>query len=835
MNKLLALLTLIVIAWNIFLNYQSKQKNKYHHTIKKTTEQNNLPPVPAPTTVSEETKSDSRVLGTESDKNNNLPLNLSQNLPLTTTNTTTTQEKPTSITIVNGVTSLQNQTGNLSLVAGSGIGIDGLTIVNTDKGSTQYMFKSILVPDNSSITADANNDSLTINASNGIKIVTDSVTKKITIAQTNSFLLQPNGLTYAKNNTSVETLTTGVSGQILKSNGAAAPPSWIDLPTVNTPSTGVFSTLAVSGSIAFTSLPTGILRINASGVVSSSSVNLQTDVNSILPISSGGTGLQQLTAGDLLYYTAGSSLTPLGIGATSTVLVSSGSKPVWSSSLSLPGSLSVQGVSTFKGNVGIGTTALSQFHVYMGSARALIQTQSNGALSPLNLWNSDTGPIAGAGMLFTAGSSPTAGFIGGMLSQRIDAALNSRTVLRVLSNGGLSAGDATAPFYLEGSTTGPKIIANAKLGIGTTNPAEKIHVANGSIRIDGGALCVGGTSAGCQGMAPGRIYASNTTVQAADLAENYISSQKLEPGDVIMPEGSDTLQAVIKTTKKNEPAVLGVVSTKPGVTLNSDAEVDQKHPYIVAIALSGRVPVKVSLENGDITIGDSLTTSSKAGIAMKANGSSASVIGKSLENYSSKNPDEIKLIMVYVNLSWKSNEIAEIITPTPTILVTKPTENTEYKNISVSDKTTVNILDINGTLSLGSLQLNKQDNSANIFSTDGPLQIQSNALNAVHFFGDKIILDTNGKIYTKNTVTVKKLDIDDQESSSSAIGTAEIPDGQREVTVKTDVVTAKSKIFVTPNTPVLIGVTQKKPGESFTIQLDKEASGSAKIDWWVIN
>ncbi len=53
-----------------------------------------------------------------------------------------------------------------------------------------------------------------------------------------------------------------------------------------------------------------------------------------------------------------------------------------------------------------------------------------------------------------------------------------------------------------------------------------------------------------------------------------------------------------------------------------------------AIALAGRVPVKVSLENGPIQVGDLLTTSNVAGHAMKyvpgTPGAEGTVIGKAL-------------------------------------------------------------------------------------------------------------------------------------------------------------------------------------------------------------
>ena len=57
---------------------------------------------------------------------------------------------------------------------------------------------------------------------------------------------------------------------------------------------------------------------------------------------------------------------------------------------------------------------------------------------------------------------------------------------------------------------------------------------------------------------------------------------------------------------------MGIVSTKPGWLIG-----DQKDGS-VQMALAGRVPTKVSLKNGNIKLGDAITTSDIAGVGMKA-------------------------------------------------------------------------------------------------------------------------------------------------------------------------------------------------------------------------
>jgi hypothetical protein len=67
---------------------------------------------------------------------------------------------------------------------GTGDGTDGnpyqLKIDNTDKGSSQNIFKNILVSGQSNIVADSNNDSLTVASGTGITITTNATTDTIT-------------------------------------------------------------------------------------------------------------------------------------------------------------------------------------------------------------------------------------------------------------------------------------------------------------------------------------------------------------------------------------------------------------------------------------------------------------------------------------------------------------------------------------------------------------------------------------------------------------------------------------------------------------------------------
>ena len=80
---------------------------------------------------------------------------------------------------------------------------------------------------------------------------------------------------------------------------------------------------------------------------------------------------------------------------------------------------------------------------------------------------------------------------------------------------------------------------------------------------------------------------------------------------------------------------MGVVSTKPGFVAGGGS-VEKDHSNDVILALVGRVPVKISDENGLVLPGDRLTSSSIPGVAMKAGDNAAAggmTIGMALESF----------------------------------------------------------------------------------------------------------------------------------------------------------------------------------------------------------
>ncbi len=138
----------------------------------------------------------------------------------------------------------------------------------------------------------------------------------------------------------------------------------------------------------------------------------------------------------------------------------------------------------------------------------------------------------------------------------------------------------------------------------------------------------------------------------ADLAETYYTTDdSMTPGDVVSIDPM-IFAGVKKAVKPYDNQVLGIISSAPGLLLGDGAGPARGVP----LALSGRVPVKVSTQNGVIEIGDYLTSSSIPGVAMKAT-KAGLVIGQALTPFygnplADSSQESIGTIITFVNTGY---------------------------------------------------------------------------------------------------------------------------------------------------------------------------------------
>jgi hypothetical protein len=260
------------------------------------------------------------------------------------------------------------------------------------------------------------------------------------------------------------------------------------------------------------------------------------------------------------------------------------------------------------GNVGIGTGSPTFLLDVSGSAGSPFRVRDNAGREYFST-STRTGPW---------GTAPVASLAGGrLIVENNGPDGDNHTILRRMVNsmifypsdhpdlpGGLlvrQKGGAIA-MWVDQNT-------NGNVGIGTTTPTAKLHVA-GNITVDG-----------------------NINAKYQDVAEWVPSTQKLAAGTVVILDPERTNQ-VLASTSSYDTAVAGVISAQPGLSLGEKGEGK------VLVATTGRVKVKVDASKAPVKIGDLLVTSDVAGVAMKSkpmtmNGrkfhSPGTIIGKALE------------------------------------------------------------------------------------------------------------------------------------------------------------------------------------------------------------
>ena len=160
-------------------------------------------------------------------------------------------------------------------------------------------------------------------------------------------------------------------------------------------------------------------------------------------------------------------------------------------------------------------------------------------------------------------------------------------------------GHSTAEYGVRAESRGKAALLALAFGTSTTNYGiEARSSSSHGVYADGATYGF---------YTPDKIFAG---AGYSDIAEHMPAADDITAGDVVVID-PDRDERVIKSYKANDPTVAGVISTAPAMLIG---QADSPSP----LALAGRVPVKVSAENGAIQRGDLLTTAATPGHAMKA-------------------------------------------------------------------------------------------------------------------------------------------------------------------------------------------------------------------------
>ncbi|MEZ4195133.1 MAG: hypothetical protein R3B53_01915 [Candidatus Paceibacterota bacterium] len=279
-------------------------------------------------------------------------------------------------------------------------------------------------------------------------------------------------------------------------------------------------------------------------------------------------------------------------------------------------------VQTERGNNTLGeNTAISGFARTFG-VRGVTEGDAGGTFEPAGVYGESRGSTQGNAIRGYSSTITTSS----LLKLFQDTSTFTGTgLLMNFGNAGGSFSSTTASRFIDLKNAGTSIYTVGAYGMltignGTTNNAG-LQIGYGGICVDNDGSCTASTT--------GRITSVSSATGNSDLAEMYFSNEDLVPGEIVYLKSG---LSVGRANASSSDKVLGVVSTLPGLLMGQDDvslnSGEEGHP----IALKGRVPVRLSNENGDIKAGDELMLSSIPGVAMKAS-STGIVVGRALEDF----------------------------------------------------------------------------------------------------------------------------------------------------------------------------------------------------------
>ena len=141
------------------------------------------------------------------------------------------------------------------------------------------------------------------------------------------------------------------------------------------------------------------------------------------------------------------------------------------------------------------------------------------------------------------------------------------------------------------------------------------------------------------------FFNGGTQTGGADIAELVdFKGRAPQPGDVVEIDPEHAMHYRLSSGSEST-MVAGVITTKPGVLMNAGIDDASGLP---ALALAGRVPVKVTLEGGAIRPGDLLVSASLEGHAKRASGAvlPGTVIGKALQSHAEGSTGLVEMLVM---------------------------------------------------------------------------------------------------------------------------------------------------------------------------------------------
>ena len=423
-------------------------------------------------------------------------------------------------------------------------------------------------------------------------------------------------------------------------------------------------------------------------------------------------------------------------------------------------------------------------------------TNWNGVSIALPKLNSLTGTINATGVSVTIPDDAIAQFSGTATMYGINVQTTGSTgapggTVYGVNIANTTAGGATQTALNIGTGWDKAIDANGFVEVDLSNSTSSTEAVCGTVGSENSANSILDDCTTSVNPDYAEMYAvevGTTYGHIVAAGSEYITTEASE----LLPE-SYRLVKLVKSTKTDNKLV-GIVSNNYSDFTSTGYNIKQEDNPM-PVALVGRVPTFVSLENGPIEVGDPITASSIPGVGMKAT-ESGPVVGTALaamddtQCQADGNGACTQQLQVFVNVGW-------YVAPLETVS--------------------------------GQLETN--------------LDVQTLTAGTIHtqvlFVGDKkISLTKNGKLKIDADVEINgelfanKLNVSDEAAGSSTLAV-----GKTKIFVETSLLTDKSQVLITLNTLTekAIAVTKKEPGKGFTVEITSPEPQDIDFDWLIIN
>lgn len=301
-----------------------------------------------------------------------------------------------------------------------------------------------------------------------------------------------------------------------------------------------------------------------------------------------------------------------------------------------------------------------------------------------------------------------------------------------------------------------------------------------------------------------RTNASGWATGSYDFAEMFPASESLSPGEVVIFSSNN--ETVSRSSGlPYDDHIAGIISTRPGFLAGDNRDGD------VPVALAGRVPTYVSAENGNIAVGDPLTTSTRAGYAMKAT-EAGPIVGYAMEPFSGSTG----VIVAVVRPSYYDGG---------------PVAAVPEVNTSASGIMTVAGLDVSGALNMNAGSINNVGSLSGIGGTwrleeNGDFVTDGRLISVVNSYQNE---DVETYAVTSRETTIQLSGTATLQAGSARVNFEEIDPGFNDVIADS----VQYRVFLTPSAPTGQLFAMNRTLLGFDIN-DMAGSNGVTVDWMAV-